>query len=233
MISSVQSAGKNSPPKRSIIIGKRLLWILLIWSIQLIYIPTSERIAGGIEPKLPIDVFPIWPVWVVPYVLCYLLWFAGFAWAVLSVNDRQFRSFVVAFLVTCSISVAIFMIYPTYVRPFEVPGNDAFSSLLRFFHESTGRYNALPSGHIYISALLVFFYSLWYPRYKSIWTFLLVIISLSTLFTAQHYVLDILGGLMVAMLGYYIGLRWTGISFRMPHAKRKNITLPPSESVAD
>ncbi|HEX5809906.1 MAG TPA: hypothetical protein VFY25_14655, partial [Anaerolineales bacterium] len=58
----------------NVTVGKRLLLLLLACCIQMIYIPTSNGLSGGIEPKLPIDVFPIYPIWVVPYVLCYALW---------------------------------------------------------------------------------------------------------------------------------------------------------------
>jgi len=193
-------------------LGKRLLWIAIIWAIQLIYLPTSSWLTGGIAPKLSIDIFPVWPVWVVPYVLCYPLWFAGFAWAAFKMSDRLFRAFASACLVTVSVSIVIFFIYPTYVPAAVLHGSDLFTSLLRFFHEGTGRYNALPSGHIYITALLALFYSLWYPRYRLLWWSIVAIVSLSTLFTAQHYILDIVAGLIVAALGYYVGLKWTGFS---------------------
>ena len=227
MTSPSQHAIHTNTPENSLPLGKRILFILLVWCIQLIYLPTSELLTGGIEPKLPIDVFPIWPVWVLPYVLCYPLWIFCFTWAVFKMDDRMFRSFSLAFLVTCSISVAIFMIYPTYVRSFEIPGSDVFSTLLRFFHESTGRYNALPSGHIYITALLAFFYSLWYPRTRLLWMFILAIVSLSTLFTAQHYVLDVVGGLIVAAIGYYVGLKWTGYSRRQIQPAQGKTTRTP------
>jgi len=227
MTSQVQTTEKGTGSQKTLSLPKRLFFIALILSIQLLYIPTSERIAGGFEPKLLIDIFPIWPVWVLPYVLCYPLWLFGFAWATFKMEDRLFRSFVVAFLVTCTISVCMFIFFPTYVRPAELTGSDIFTSLLRFIHENAGRYSALPSGHIYITALLALFYSLWYPRYKSLWILILVIVSLSTLFTAQHYVLDILGGLLVAWVGYYVGLKWTGF-FPIPTPPAKNnATLPP------
>jgi membrane-associated phospholipid phosphatase len=81
---------------------------------------------------------------------------------------------------------------------------------LRAIHEGWGRYAALPSGHVYITTLLALFYSRWYPRYKSLWILILVIVSLATLFTGQHYILDVLGGYLVALAGYYFGLWWTG-----------------------
>lgn len=210
MTPHIQTIEKRTGPEKTLSTGKRLLWIAIIWAIQLIYLPTSGWLTGGIEPKLPIDIFPLWPVWVVPYVLCYPLWFAGFAWAAFKTSDRMFRAFAVAFLVTCSVSIAIFFIFPTYVPPAELHGDGILIALLRFLHEGAGRYNALPSGHIYITALLAFFYTLWYPRNKPLWMAILVIVSFSTLFTAQHYILDIVGGLLVAALGYTVGMKLSG-----------------------
>jgi len=134
-----------------------------------------------------------------------------------------------ACLVTCSVSVVIFFIFPTYVPQAQLHGSDLFTFLLRQLHEKAGRYNALPSGHIYITALLVFFYSLWYPRFKPLLIITLVIVSLSTLFTAQHYILDIVAGLLVATLGYHVGLKWTGFSsVQSPPVENKPASPHPS-----
>ena len=204
---SVKTSKKN---KLTLTAGKRFLLLLLACCIQLIYLPTSNRLAGGIEPKLPIDVFPIWPIWVLPYVLCYLLWFAGDIWIVLKMEERLFKAFVAASILTFTIGVSTFLFFPTYVRAGTFVGNDVFTSLLRFIHENWGRYDAFPSGHVYITTLLALFYSRWYPRYKFAWILILVIVSFSTLFTGQHYILDVVGGYCVALLGYHFGLWWSG-----------------------
>jgi membrane-associated phospholipid phosphatase len=210
-------------------IARRFLYILIIIGIQMIYIPTSNRALGGIEPRLPIDVFPIWPVWVVPYVLCYPLWLFGFLWAIFKMDDRMFRSFVMAFLITCALSVSIFIAFPTYVREASFVGNDFFTVLLRFIHENWGRYNAFPSGHIYITALLAFFYTRWYPNQRTLWTIVLALVSLSTLFTAQHYIVDILGGLLVAWIGVALGMKWMDTSVLTAAPAKKRLPLhPPS-----
>ena len=141
----------------------------------------------------------------------------------------MFRSFVIAFIVTCSLSVSIFIAFPTYVQGATIAGNDIFSVLLRFIHENWGRYNAFPSGHIYITALLAFFYGHWYPRQRTMWTLILVIVSLSTLFTAQHYIIDIPGGLLVAWIGYALSLKWDKASIPLsPPAKKRLPLHPPS-----
>ena len=139
--------------------GKRLLLFLLACCIQMLYVPTSNWLSGGIEPRLPIDVFPIWPIWVVPYVLCYAVWFAGILWIIRKMEDRLFKAFIAASLLTFSIGVSTFIFFPTYVRAGTFTGDDIFTALLRFIHENWGRYDAFPSGHVYITTLLTLFYS--------------------------------------------------------------------------
>ena len=210
-------------------IRKRILLVLLVCCIQMIYIPASNRITGGMEPKLSIYIFLVWPILVLPYVLCYLLWFASFAWIIFKANDRQFRSFLAGCMLTFTLGVLTFIFFPTYVKPVALQGNDIFISLLRIFHEQAGRYAALPSGHVYITTLLVLFFSRWFPRSRFLWILVLLIVSLSTLFTRQHYILDVVGGYMVALAGHYFGLWWTGVySIQNLLSKRAGKRLPSS-----
>ena len=205
--------GKKIQREQTLTAGKRVLLIVLIWCVQSFYIPTSNRVFGGIEPKLSIDIFPLWTVWVLPYVSCYLIWISGMIWAILKMDDQLYRSLIAASLITCTISVSIFIFFPTYVPAEPIHGTDFSSVLLRYIHENSGRYDAFPSGHIYITTLLTLFYNLWYPRRKFYWILIPVIVSFSTLFTHQHYVVDIVGGLVVALIGYHFGLRWVGVSY--------------------
>ncbi len=211
-------------------LGKRLLLVLLVWGIEMIYAPTSNQITGGIEPKLSIDIFPIWSIWVLPYVLCYALWLFSYVWMIIKMEDRLFRAFIAACMLTFSLGIATYIFFPTYVRAVALPGNDIFTSLLRFIHQNFGRYDALPSGHIYITTLLVLFFSRWYPRQKFIWIMTLVIVSLSTLFTGQHYILDVMGGYVVGLAGYYFGLWWAGFSPAQERIEAQSKEKVPSSS---
>jgi membrane-associated phospholipid phosphatase len=190
---------------------KRLSLIVLVFCIQLIYIPTSMRTAGGIEPKLPFENWPVWPVWILPYVSCYFFWLSSAIWAILNLDDRLFRALVAAALFVFTVANAIFIFFPTYVSQVTLAGNDPFTVLLRFIHDAGGRYSAFPSGHIYITTLMLLFLDRFYPRYKVLWIAILILVSLSTLFTGQHYLLDLLGGFLLASAGYRFGLWWAGL----------------------
>jgi membrane-associated phospholipid phosphatase len=106
--------------------------------------------------------------------------------------------------------VGTFIFFPTYVPAEALPGTDIFTTILRFIHHNLGRYDAFPSGHVYITTLLALFFSRWVPRQKLLWTFVIIIVSLSTLFTHQHYILDVVGGYAAALMGYHFGLWWAG-----------------------
>jgi membrane-associated phospholipid phosphatase len=191
---------------------ERFILILLVIGIQMLYIPSSNQASGGIELKMPIDIFPILPVWVIPYILCMPLWLAGVFWATFKMEDRLFRAFIASFFLASLSAIAVFVFFPTYVRAATFPGKDIFSSLLQTIHEGAGRYDAFPSGHVYITTLLAFFYSRLYPRYRILWAAIAVIVSLSTLFTGQHYFIDVLGGVVIAILAYHFGCLWAGYS---------------------
>jgi membrane-associated phospholipid phosphatase len=208
-------------------LNKRVLFLVLVCSIQMIYVPTSFRTTGGIEPKLPIDIFPVWPIWVVPYMLCYPLWLFSSIWAMLKMEDRLFRGLVVACLLMFAVANATFLFFPTYVRQMTFQGADLFTSLLRMVHEEWGRYSAFPSGHVYITTLLVLFFGRWYPRQRFLWLLILIVISLSTLFTGQHYILDVLGGYGIAFAGYQFGLWWVGLLPSQNRPANRQLLFPP------
>ncbi|HSL28310.1 MAG TPA: phosphatase PAP2 family protein [Anaerolineales bacterium] len=215
----------------SLTLTKRIILIALACCIQMIYIPASNRLAGGIEPKLPIDILPIWPVWVLPYVLCYILWFASMTWVLLKMEDRLFRAFVAACMLTFGLGALTFVLFPTYVKAATLEGGDIFTVLLRYIHETWGRYAALPSGHVYITTLFALFFSRWYPHHRMAWGLILIMVSLSTLFTGQHYILDVIGGLLVALAGYHVGLWWTGFYSPVKQSDKRSGRRVPSSSM--
>lgn len=198
---------------------KRLALLLAACAIQAIYVPTSLSLTGGIAPRLPLDIFPIWPVWVIPYLLCFPLWVFAGLWAVWKMDDHLYRALINACFFTFSISIAIFFLFPTYVERIPLTGSGFFTKTLLWVYETGGNYDALPSGHIYITTLLALFYAAWMPPQRLAWIVILVIVSLSTLFTGQHYLLDLLGGYLVAWIGYHFGLWRAGLQASAPGAE--------------
>lgn len=187
---------------------KRILLILAAFAIQSIYTPASLFQEGGIEPKLPIDIFPLQVGWVIPYTLCYPLWVFGIVWLIWKMEEKLFRATIAGFFFTFSLGALTYILFPTYVVPPVIPGDDTLSNLLRLLIHLGGDHAALPSSHIYLSVVLALFYNDWYPNYRWLWVGIVIIISLSTLFTRQHYIADVIAGMVTAWLGYRSGWWW-------------------------
>ena len=68
--------------------------------------------------------------------------------------------------------------------------------------------NAFPSGHTYNTILIALFWWRWRPRQRLLWAAVSLVVLLSTLYTRQHNIPDLIGGVAFACTGYAVGLRW-------------------------
>src|SRR5688572_17667366 len=99
----------------------RIFLALLTLGGNGLYLITNRILSGGIAPKLPVDdLIPLWAVWTIPYLLIIPLWIAFMVWAVLGMDEARFRRLIIAGLITEYVSIAVFVLYPTYIIRQEV-----------------------------------------------------------------------------------------------------------------
>jgi membrane-associated phospholipid phosphatase len=185
----------------------RLAMTILVICAACLYFPLNRKLTGGFNLSTRLDArIPLWPVWVIPYLLCLPIWVGGFIWAAWIMDDELFRSFVSAYLFVLVSAALLFYFFPTYVkRPILTTGNWTMR-ILQMVYQNDGDYNAFPSGHVYQTSLIGMFYNHLYPGLSWLWISVVIIVILSTLFTRQHNLADPFGGLMIAWLGYRVGL---------------------------
>jgi membrane-associated phospholipid phosphatase len=141
----------------------------------------------------------------VPYLLSLAWWEGCFVWAAIKVAPKTFRAFVIAAACVMVTSYIIYLVYPTYVERPTPDGTGLGTELVRFIYVSDRSYNAFPSGHAYTTTLISLFWWKWYPRRRWLWSSIMIIIILSALFTGQHNLIDMLGGVVLAWGGYVLG----------------------------
>jgi membrane-associated phospholipid phosphatase len=189
---------------------RRLLFLaqVLVLSGYLITNRLMSHLGGGTTFDIWLDRYiPLWPIWVVPYILTLVWWGITILWSCYRMDDALYLPFVAGWVITCLIGYSFFALYPNYVVRPPVTGNGWAEWLLRFVYSNDRAYNAFPSQHLWTTVLITLFWSRWKPGWRwPLWAYTIVV-ALSTLFTGQHWIMDILGGTVLGVLGYFIGLR--------------------------
>ena len=184
------------------ILPSRRLWGVLLCLLlnSLVYWPTQALAAHRtlIDMTTPLDrMIPFVPAWVLIYVACYAYWAVGYViMARLNSWDTIMTGEVLAKL-TCGIC---FLLLPTTnVRP-EITGSGFTDWLMGLIYKMDPPLDLFPSIHC-MESWICFRAVLgqkkipkWYQIFAGIFTLL---VCLSTLFTRQHVIADVIGGILL------------------------------------
>jgi membrane-associated phospholipid phosphatase len=158
-------------------------------------------------PELVLDrVVPLQPAWALVYGSLYL--FAILLPVFVVRQEEQIRRTVRAYLMVWVVAYVCFLTYPTMgPRPVKVIGEGFGVWGLRFLYSADPPYNCFPSLHVahsFVSALTCYRVH----RGVGIATALCAsLIGVSTLYTKQHYIVDVIAGALLASAAYVVFLR--------------------------
>lgn len=163
------------------------------------------------------NAIPFWPVSGLAYGAIYLFLLGTF----IAIRDLAVVSrFVYACLFTQITAAACFVVWPTvYPRElYPVSGEAghvgvAIAQMLRGMDTPA---NCLPSLHVSTAVLCAVALR---ASQRSTWGILCALpLALSTLTFKQHYVIDVLAGLALGLLAYFLFFRWRGFGLSSPVA---------------
>jgi hypothetical protein len=184
----------------------RLTWLALCSLVAMAYLPINRWMTGGITMETWLDRYiPFWPIWIVPYLLAIGWWLVAGLWAAWKMEDRLMEAFIARWLTACGIGFAIFLMFPTYmVRP-PVTEDGWAARLIGYVFSNDRLYNAFPSMHLWTTATITLSFGEWKPRWRGMWWGIVGVVVLATVFTHQHWLLDPFGGILLAVISYFLG----------------------------
>jgi len=191
-----------------------------------LYIFIAEAIERGPlhAPAIPLDrMIPLVPLWSLVYGALYLVLIVA---PVFIVRDQELLQRTVwSYLAVWLVAYACFYLYPTYApRPDAVRGAGFGAWGLRLLYSLDPPFNCFPSLHVAHSFVSAFACHRVHRRLGGLLLAAAALVALSTLFTKQHYVLDVLAGVAMAM-GVNAALLRTYPRERVPELDRR-IALP-------
>jgi membrane-associated phospholipid phosphatase len=184
-----------------------------------------SRVIGTIdrawECKVPFidDKIPLIPIFVVIYLFSYVFWICG-PLAVSLTKKAHFKNYIIGLSMAYVAGFLFFVFLPTYMDRAKEglmgfagkPG--LLNALLATVYGADGgtkAFNLFPSYHCLIS---IYCYlgvrkqpeiSKGFKIYSLV---MAILISLSTVFTKQHYFLDVPGGIGISLICYWIVNKW-------------------------
>ena len=158
-------------------------------------------------PEVALDrALSLQPPWMLVYGSLYVF---VVTLPVLVVRQQElFRSALQAYLLVMIVAYAGFLLYPTAApRPAQVFGDGFAAWSLRLAYSLDPPYNCFPSLHVaysFVSALTCYRVHRGVGAAAALWA---ALIGVSTLYTKQHYVADVIVGALAAYVAYLLFLR--------------------------
>jgi membrane-associated phospholipid phosphatase len=183
--------------------------MVLLFSLVPLYILVPEFLPPGVRhtPEVAWDrAVPLVPWWAIVYGGLYLFLILLPFFVVR--QDELIRRTVYAYLlIWVTAYVFFFAIYPTAApRPISVSGEGFGVWGLRALYSADPPHNCFPSLHVAHSLVSALACSRVHRRLGVIAVIAAALVAASTLFTKQHYVLDVLAGSVLALVAYAIFL---------------------------
>lgn len=148
------------------------------------------------------DKIPFIEYFIVPY-LFWFVYLTGMIFYTLLFDTKSFVYLMKLIIITCSAACITYMIFPTAqnLRPAVFERDNIFTGIVRAFYAFDTNTNVCPSVHV--SASVVVMMAAWNskhfrkPAWRAAFVTVTALISLSTLFTKQHSVIDVVCGIVL------------------------------------
>lgn len=184
--------------------------LLIVVALNMSVYWGARQIAGGwhhYNMQLSIeDKIPLLPWMVTIYFGCYIFWIVNYLLASRKSRETAWR-FCLADILGKIVCFLFFILLPTTMERPEVVGNSIWDMGLRFLYRIDASDNLFPSIHCLVSWLCVIGIRKddtipgWY---KILSVVIAVSVFISTLTLKQHVIVDVIAGVVLAELTYFI-----------------------------
>lgn len=175
-----------------------LYWLIIIPIININYLLASVLTQKGHDLTIKLDnIIPFSSIFIIPYVYWYLYIVIGFIFILVNSRKDYIRAFI-SFFIGMSVCYIIYYVYPTEITRPIIENNNIFNYLVNLIYSIDRPVNCFPSLHV-----LTTYFIMRYTKYKDskknfYYTQIIgILIILSTLFIKQHFVMDVIGAIIL------------------------------------
>jgi membrane-associated phospholipid phosphatase len=145
---------------------------------------------------IPLLTHTVWPyIAFFPYIFLtpVILW-----------QSNIFIQYIISIIFAGTIGTLIWYVFPNgVIRPELLNIQNISSKILYKIYQKDHDTNGFPSGHVFYTLVTTYFLAIHFPQMMYLlWIFALTIV-ISTITTKQHYVVDIIGGILVTIVSIW------------------------------
>lgn len=178
-----------------------VLLLIIFLLFKSLYAPLNRRQSRYYWKKSVDDRIPLIAWFVYPYVgfLPYIAISIAFVW-----NTSHIVSFLASLSIAYALASLFWYLFPNGVKRPDVIERRLQHRLLVYIYKTDRDTNGFPSAHVFTSLICAYYLTTAFPGYSVISWLIGLLIAISTIFTKQHYVLDLLGGFIVFVLSILV-----------------------------
>lgn len=169
------------------------------------------KLPFAVDMATPLDrMIRVAPAWVVIYVAAYLYWVSAYV-AIARVSPGVCRKFCRADWIGKAVAFLCFVLLPTRLPRIEIADGGVFGWMLRAIYAADAPDNLFPSLHCFVSWLVareMGMLAAFRPAIKIASFLFAILVCLSALFTGQHLIADVIGGILLAEGAIYVSRKW-------------------------
>lgn len=184
-------------------IGRVLYALPIAGMIAAVYHLAGHPVRPPLHPQTTFldQQLPFIPASIYIYMPGYILCFVVTLWVI--EQGRAFRSALMALVTINALAVPFFVFFPVPApRPALEGPLQGSLVLVQHLYQNDTLYNTFPSLHVASAALCARMVYCVNPRVGRALMLLALLISISVLTMKQHYAIDIVGGLLLAQVGF-------------------------------
>mgnify|MGYP001561183422 FL=1 len=185
------------------LISNKLFLLTIVIATGLLYFPLNRRKSkyyweSKIDRKIPLI-----PIFIIPYIYLFFPYVAlgfVFLW-----NTAVVTNFLESFIVANILADIIWYLFPNGVRRPEIKVTGFWEKIVKKLYKiDKFDTNGFPSSHVYCSSITTWYLILAFPQYWLLFLVVGISIIFSTLFVKQHYVVDVVGGLIIFLISVMV-----------------------------
>jgi membrane-associated phospholipid phosphatase len=192
------------------VLKEKLPWLLAIILITLLYFVLDVFDEELLSTRTALDSYiPFIPAFVIAYIFFYIFVYGTVIYSFIKYKKEDFKLLALSLILANVIAYLIYFSFQTTaIRP-AILNTDIFSTILRFIYNNDLNYNSFPSGHAYLTTIVALYWLKHMKRPQRIRILLAsLLIIVSTLFVKQHYIIDILGGIALGAISFFVIRRY-------------------------